>query len=79
MIARVVSVTPGGWWRLRIVGMRGKYMELPTFCLPRNVRYTDDVHLQHIGHPDYALPKVTQIVVRLRRGYGRPKAQRGSH
>ena len=62
MIARVIGVTPGGFWRLKIVGVRGKYLELPTFCLPKNVRYTDDVRLEHIGHPDYALPKVTQIV-----------------
>ena len=71
MIARVVAVTPAGWWRLKIVGVRGKYIELPSFALPKNVRYSDDVHLAHIGHPDYALPKVTQIVVRVRSNYGR--------
>ena len=74
MIARVVRVDEYGWWVLRPIDRKYAEVTLPTFALPKNTRYTDDVHL--VGGGEYSMIRVAKIVRRLRTHYGRPKQYR---
>lgn len=67
MIAKVVRVDAEGWWVLRPRDRAYDEIKLPTFALPKDVRYPDDIHLERIGEGW----KVTKIVKRLRSKYGR--------
>lgn len=75
MTARVTGVNAEGWWVLRPVSRRIPPLVLPTWMLPRTVKYTDRVRLvRSCGTVGFW--RVVQIVTRLRSHYGRPKAQR---
>ncbi len=70
MIARVTKVTEGGWWVLKMAKRNLPDVHLPTWMLPRDVRYTDRVHVER-SCGTVGFWKVTKVVRCVRSHPGR--------